>query len=114
AMGIAAARRVELHAGLPGPGTRDRLDDAAPALQAGDRRVARPPRRHPPGRADPPRLLHRRYLPPRRAPAARRRAARRSLVAPRADLCQAYAHDTSKTPVSPASPVTPGHSPPRL
>ena len=42
--GIAAARRVELHAGLPGQGSRYRLDHAAPAIRDADRRAARAPR----------------------------------------------------------------------
>ena len=44
AVGIAAARRVELHAGLPGQGPRHRLDHTAPAIRDGDRRTARAPR----------------------------------------------------------------------
>jgi nitroreductase len=43
-VGIAAARRVELHAGLPGQGPRYRLDHTAPAIRDGDRWAARAPR----------------------------------------------------------------------
>ena len=43
-VGIAAARCVELHAGLPGQGPRYRLDHTALAVRDGDRRAARAPR----------------------------------------------------------------------
>jgi nitroreductase len=44
AVGIAAARRVELHAGLPGQGPRYRLDHTPLAVRDRDRRAARAPR----------------------------------------------------------------------
>ena len=103
AVGIAAAGRVELHAGGPRAATGHGLDDAAPGLRERSRRDPRAARQRPPGRAHPDRLLHRRDVPA----GSRDGPCRRSCASTAGDAGAAEA----PVPASTASPTSPRCSP---